>query len=359
MRITYFITGLGLGGAEIATIGLANKMAEGGHGVQLVYLSGINVHSGRVDPRVEVIGLGMKKTPVGFLQALRKARKIIRAFRPDIVHAHMFHAVLFARLMRLGVKIPRLIGTEHTKNIESKIRMFAYRVTDCLSDLNTNVSQEALDYFVSKKAFGKRKSRAMYNGIDTKRFSPSRQAGDDVRKKYGIGCDEFLWLNAGRLAPAKDQLNLLLAFKQMESGRLMIVGEGELREELERQIETMDLSDRVVMAGAHFDVENFYNAADCFVLSSAWEGFGMVLAEAMACGVPVISTDAGGCAEVVQNREFMVFVRRPDQLAEKMLYIRRMSREERAKIGEQNRSLSFRFDLDMILKQWEEIYNTI
>ncbi len=359
MKLAYFITGLGLGGAEVITLDLAKKALQAGHEVIIVYLSPTDALAGGVPPEIRLFSLGMKKTPAGVLKALGKARRILHEFAPDVVHSNMVHSNIFTRLLRLRIRFPALICSEHTKNIGSAGRMLAYRLTDRLSDLNTNVSQEAVDEFVSRKIFRRRGATVMYNGIDTALFSPDKEAGKGIRKQYGIGENEFLWLNVGRLTEAKDHANLLRAFRRVGSGRLMIVGEGELRPDIEALIVALRLTDRVILAGAHSSVVDFYNAADCFVLSSAWEGFGIVLAEAMSCGLPVLATDAGGCVEVVQNSCFIVPVRRDDLLASKMSYVYSLSEEQHRQIGEQNRELASKFDLDTIWKQWERIYATI
>lgn len=357
MRIAYFITGLGLGGAEIVTIGIANEMVRRGHDVLLVYLTGGNAHAPVIDPRVEVVGLGMRKSPAGLFGALRKARKLLRRFRPDVVHGNMVHANLFVRILRLFAGIPRLVCSEHSKNIEGRGRMWAYRGTDFLSDVNTNVSQEATDHFIAAKAFGPRKSFAMYNGIDLRCFTPDAEARARIRREYGIPDDEFLWINVGRLTEAKDQANLLRAFEKTGFGWLMIVGEGKLRGVLEQRIGKMPLGGRVVLTGAHTNVADYYRAADCFVLSSAWEGFGIVLAEAMSCGLPVLSTDSGGCAEVVDDPCRMVPVCDSDALAARMKEMCRLGAEERAAIGAANRQKAKRFDLVKICDRWEQIYS--
>lgn len=124
------------------------------------------------------------------------------------------------------------------------------------------------------------------------------------------------------MTPAKDHVNLLLAFKETCSIcpdiKLLIVGDGELKKELEEKVKELKLINNVIFAGAHIHIEDYYSAADCFVLSSAWEGFGLVLAEAMAANLPVLTTDAGGCAEVVDDYEYVVPTHDPFLLADKM-----------------------------------------
>lgn len=360
MKIIYLITGLGIGGAESITINLANWMYTNGEQVTLIYLGGENKQSAAILPGIHIINLNMRKTPFQFLNALLKAKKIVKEIQPDVVHAHMIHANIFARLLRLICYIPFLISTEHSKNIGSGLRMWLYRITDGLSDLDTNVSFEATDYFIVRKAFNLRKTITMYNGIDLNRFKRNILIHHSLRQMYQIEENEFVFLNVGRLVPAKDHKNLFDAFELlMKKGvvaKLLLVGDGELRKDLEREVEKKNLSGKVIFAGMHKNTEDYYNAANCFVLSSAWEGFGLVLGEAMACELPVISTNAGGCAEVVNNPEYVVPVRDPQTLSKAMEGIYRMSMASRRLLGKQNRDSVQRFGLEKICRHWREIY---
>lgn len=358
MGIAYFITGLILGGAETVTVGIANEMAQRGHRVMILYMTGENAHAERIAPNVTVVGLNANKTPWGIAAAMIKSRKIINRFRPDVVHSNMVHANIFARILRFTTKMPLLISTEHTKNIGRRLRMLAYRLTDSLSDINTNVSQEALDFFIKTHAFKAGKSFTVYNGIDLSRFIKNNENRTKIRERYGIAADEFLFINVGRLTPAKDQINLLEAFAKVDKGRLMIAGQGELENELAAKIRELGLTDKVILIGAQSNVVDFYNAADCFVFSSAWEGFGIVLVEAMACELPVITTDAGGCAEVVDNPYWVVPVRNSISLASKMSEIYNLSYDERLMLGIENRLKAERFDITEVCNKWEEIYRT-
>lgn len=149
--------------------------------------------------------------------------------------------------------------------------------------------------------------------------------------------------------PAKDHKNLLQAFKIVHEKnsniKLNCVGDGVYIKDIIAYSIELGLSDSVIFTGSKNNVVDYYDTADCFVLSSAWEGFGIVLVEAMACELPVISTDCGGTKEVVQDDFFLVPIKNPRLLAEKMLMMSRMVLEEKNKIGKSNRGKIFKFEI--------------
>ena len=362
MNILYIITGLGIGGAEKVTVDLANLMQDKGNNVAILYLYGDNQYTSLIYKSIFVKGLSMSKTPKSFYLSLIKAREILKKFRPDVVHAQMFHANIFARFLRFFYKIPLLICTEHSKNIESKIRMRLYQITDFLSDVNTNVSREATEYFISHHAFSDLKSFPMYNGIYLEKFEKSNESKLVLKNKIGLENNEFVFLNVGRLVQAKDQTSLLLAFSDFLktyklNAKLVIVGEGPLRDNLCNYINNLDIRENVILAGFHSNVSEYYTAADCFVLSSLWEGFGIVLAEAMSCGLPVITTDAGGCREVVEDSRFVISLQNPQEITLKMKEIFDMSLEERDMLGNMNSIRAKKFDINIIGEKWTQIYS--
>lgn len=363
MRICYCITGMGLGGAEVITCKLANLMSARGHTVSILYLTGTNVHTDRLDPRIECLGLGMHKTPWGLFKALRRAGKYLKAFRPDVVHAQMVHANLFTRLLRIaGSSAHYLICSEHNYEVGGRIRMLAYRWTDRWSDLNTNVSRDATQRFIREKAFSAHKSLTVYNGVEVDRLIPTTVGRKTVRELYGITDDKILLLNAGRLNEAKDQAGLIDAFAIAATRDdrivLIIIGQGELQQELQERIERYGLAARIVLAGAHPNVGDYYSAADIFVLSSAWEGLPMVILEAMGYGLPIITTAVGGAEETVANDDWIVPPRDPAALAEAIERMSSLTDDERRGIGTGNREKVRGFDIEQICDQWERIYNS-
>jgi len=358
MKIAYIITGLGVGGAEVVTIDIANRMAQNNNEVMLLYLTGKNAHEHRISPNVNVVGLNMQKTPLGFIKSLFKARSILKKLQPDIIHAHMFHACIFARVLRLIFWRQKLICTEHNKNIEGSFRMKLYRYSNSLSNFNTNVSREAVDYFIEQKAFKLANSKVVYNGIELSRFKQNTVARQTIRQQYGLKDTDFLFITIGRLTEAKDHHNLIAAFSVLRDAKLMIVGVGDLLDSLKTFAEEKGVSNNLIFAGGHTNVEDFYNAADCFVLSSAWEGLPIVFLEAMASSLPIITTDISDCKFIIGD-DFVVPIRNSSQLANKMQHIQAMSSEERQAIGLKNREKANMFDVTYIVSEWMTIYSTV
>jgi glycosyltransferase involved in cell wall biosynthesis len=136
----------------------------------------------------------------------------------------------------------------------------------------------------------------------------------------------------------------------------MIVGSGELLEELKKFVYKEKISNYVIFTGAQNNIENYYSAVDCFVLNSSWEGFGIALVEAMSVGLPVITTEAGGaCKEILQNNDFIIPIKNSEILFSKMKYMLEHN-DQRLKSGVENKEKSKRFDVELISNQWFDIY---
>ncbi|OYQ70469.1 glycosyl transferase [Wohlfahrtiimonas chitiniclastica] len=353
MKVLYLITGLGLGGAEKVVVELADQMVKRGHTVCIAYLKG-NIVVKPKSESVQMISLGLE-SPKKLLKALYNFRQLIRQFKPDVVHAHMVHANIFARLARLMCKIPKLICTAHSSNEGGKARMIAYRYTDGLSDLNTNVSQEALDIYIAKKAFNIHKSLVVYNGIDVTHFSPSFPLKDEFRQ------EKIQFLSVGRLVDAKDYPNLLYAIAQViqrnQNVHFSITGDGELRPTIEALIEQLGIGQYVTLLGRRDDVPDLMRQADCFILSSKYEGFGLVVAEAMACGTFVIATDCGGVKEVMGGYGYLVPPSSADALESKIIEFLHLSEDEQTHNNECAMTyVHEKFNLHNIAQQWEYLY---
>ncbi|WP_312077259.1 glycosyltransferase [Leclercia sp.] len=362
MKILFVITGLGLGGAEKQVCLLADKLTSYHHQVKIISLT--SAASNIVLPSnksIEVISIDMKKNPLGFIKGVLNIRKIIKNFSPDIVHGHMFHANIISRLATLWKqKKVVVISTAHNKNEGGSLRMLAYRLTDWLCDKCTNVSKEALDEFIRVKAFRSEKSITMYNGIDVDKFRFNVSSRNIIRSELNINDDEVLLLAVGRLTEAKDYPNLLDALCLLPSHfKLAILGDGHLHASISALIKNLNLQTRVSLLGVRDDVSPYYSACDIFVLASRWEGFGLVVAEAMSCERLVVGTDSGGVREVIGDDNFLVPISDSVQLAEKIKCLILNNEDNKKIIATRNRQYILNnFSIESVITQWQDIYQS-
>jgi len=363
MRIVYILTSLGMGGAERQTLALASLMQKRGHTVALMVLR--PKLSDEWPNSLPTVHLDMRRTARSLLHSLRRGQSFLRQFQPDLLHSHSFHANLVARLLRVSVRTPRLLCTVHNVYEGGWHRMLLYRLTDPLTTFTTAVSVAAKQSFVRCKAVPDEKCAVVCNGIDVAEFVPSAERRARVRMEMSAG-GKFIWLAAGRIVPAKDLSNLLRAFSLLRGNRtdfrLWIAGET-VGAELERVrvlAQQLGLSDSVCWLGLRRDLPALLDAADGFVLASAWEGMPLVIGEAMAMEKVVAATDVGGVRELAGEAALLAPCRDPDALAQAMLKAMWMSPEERGALGRAARErIVERFDVEARAREWDDLYSAL
>jgi glycosyltransferase involved in cell wall biosynthesis len=352
-----------MGGAERQTLALAERMADRGHAVALLAL--MPCLSEEWPTTLDLCHLDMRKTPFSVLAGLAKGRRFLLKFRPDLAHSHCFHANIVARLLKLVVPATIVLSTVHNVYEGGWPRMLAYRLTDGLSCRTTVVSAAAARRYVRLKAVPQRKCVVLSNGIDTVEFVPDPKRC--ARTRTGMGANgEFIWLAVGRIVAAKDVPNLLRAFAQVRALRtdahLWVAGEAVGMElaRVRELAEELGLGDVVRWLGLRREMPALLDAADGFVLSSAWEGMPLAVGEAMAMEKPVVATDVGGVRELLGEAGVIVPSRDPDALATAMLELMRRTPEERRALGCQARErIISNFSMDARADEWEAQYRTL
>lgn len=355
MRILYVITGLGQGGAERVVCDLADEMCQRGHDVKIAYLTG----SGITQPlhqEIELIKIGLTNI-FSLTKAYMTLSKIIKSYQPDIVHSHMVHANILTRLVKLLTPMNRLISTAHSSNEGSAIRMLAYRLTNHLADVSTNVSYTAVACFEARYAVPKGRMKTVYNGVNFDGFNYDPQASNKIKDELALDKDSKLILAVGRFNEAKNYFNLLMAIKSLKKRSvppfvLLIAGDGELRLKIERFIKELALDTEVILLGSRSDISTLMSACDVFVLSSDYEGLPTVLIEALACQANIVSTDVSGAHEIVGSYGKIVPTKQPEALAEAI--------EATLLIQQKNilgcQHAKSKFDLTLIANHWLKIY---
>ena len=361
--VVYLTTGLRLGGAEIQMSSLASGFVR--RGWRVIVVSMLPTDS-PLDNRlaasgVTVVSLDMRPG-VPNPTAIWKLAGMLRDYGADVLHSHMVKANILARLARKLANVPVQISTAHNTIEGGRWVQWAYRLTDSMADITTNVSRRAVDRYIEIRAVPADRIQLMRNGLDVSQFEQDHEGRQRCREELGV-TSSFVWIAVGRLAQAKDYRNMLDAFRTVVSrrsdARLLIVGNGPLEAEIAEKVKTLALAESVFMLGERNDVPALMNAADAYVMSSAWEGAPVVLLEAAASRLPIVATDVGGNSELVVQGKTGLLVRPhdPAALGDTMIRIMAASPEDRAEMGRSGRERTENeFGLEAILDQWEIMY---
>jgi glycosyltransferase involved in cell wall biosynthesis len=363
-RIVMLTTNLARGGAEAQVFRLSLELKRRGWDLAVISLLPPTSYGGALEAAgVRVFSLDMrsgKADPRGFF----RLAALLKRLRPQVLHSHMFHANLLARLARLVCPVPVVISTLHSAAesargaSSTRARDRLYRLTSPLANAVVAVSRAAAERHASCGAVRRETLRVIPNGVDTAVFRPDSERRARVRRELGFDSD-FVWLAAGRLMWKKDYATLLRAFGQLQGGALAIAGAGPLEDGLKRL--AAECGGCVRFLGQVDDMPAMMNAADGFVLSSLVEGLPVALLEAAASGLPAVATEVGGVREILgEEAGLVVPPGDPATLAAAMRRLAALSLEARERMSRAARALALaRFEVSMVVSQWEAAYGQL
>jgi glycosyltransferase involved in cell wall biosynthesis len=352
-----------VGGAEGQVIQLADGLLARGWRISVVALSGNGGEAAQklIASGAAFLSLKMRKglvDPRGWL----RFHRWLRHESPDLVHAHLPHAVWMARWSRLCAPVPVVLDSIHTSAIGSFGRRIGYRASSWLPDHTCAVSQDAANTYQSARMVLASRLTVLQNGVDVDFWHPDAAQRDSVRKSLRL-TDQFLWFAAGRLDPVKDYPVLLRAMAEIPRlTHLIIAGAGSREYELRRLIDELRLDERVRLLGFQSNVRPWMQAADGFVLSSRWEGLPTCLLEAGACCLPAVATAVAGTREVIIHGKtgFLATPCDSSALRSEMIRMMQLSWKERTAMGQNARQhIAENFRLSSVLDRWEALYREL
>jgi glycosyltransferase involved in cell wall biosynthesis len=311
-KISIILPNLNVGGAERLAVNLANDWINRGFNIEFVLMNDEGQLLKLLNPKISIVTFKVKKIRSLIFPLIGYMRKN----NSDVIWVNMWPITTVAVLAWiLSFRNGKLFITDHNQLSQSCVRemgvsryllglliRFSYPFATAATAVSNGVAADLSK--LSKLKIGTFK--VIYNpaaiGASSERLSEKQSEilwGKDF---------DFHILAVGSLKAQKNQELLIRAFSKLRvtyNAKLIILGEGELRGELERLIKVLKLESRVSLPGFRENPYPFFQSADMFVMSSNWEGFGNVIVEALECGIPVVSTDCpSGPAEILEGGRY-------------------------------------------------------
>lgn len=285
--------------------------------------------------------------------ALRELRRYFTSRKVDILHTHNTYPHFYGALAARWGGVPTVINTQHGRGCGPGWKsLWQFRVANRLADCVVGVSEDAARLCQEQDRASRSRIQCIWNGIDVERFSFSGPASQPTA------------ISVARLSPEKDFPTLLRAVRIVTHShrqfRLQIVGDGAERPRLEQLARELEIQNHVVFLGERKDVPELLRSAGFFVSSSKTEGISLTLLEAMAVGLPIVTTRVGGNPEIVLEGVTgkLVPALNPDALAAGIVQMidlqpqwPQMARAARQRVEEN-------FNIRGMIRQYEELYQT-
>jgi glycosyltransferase involved in cell wall biosynthesis len=242
------------------------------------------------------------------LRQLARLGGFFRRWRPDIVNPHLFRSTAIAAPVARATGVPHVVETYHGREGWRRGRLrgsFAFdRVIARLLDRVIAVSEAARRFLIEGKGYPADRIVVVPNGRDLSSFAPGGHR-DAMRKELGIDLGAPLIGVVGRLETQKGHRHLLDAWPRMiaefPDARLLVIGDGSLRAELEGQARALGIAESVTFLGFRSDVPRLLDAVDGLALPSLYEGMPLTVIEASAVACPVVATAVDGTPEVIED----------------------------------------------------------
>jgi len=302
----HVVQSLEIGGLENGVVNLLNRLSDDRFNHVVCCLT----HAGKLAERIQsqdvkIVEVGLPTDRFRF--PIITLRRLMRRWSPDILHTRGWGTIdgIFAAR---AAGVPWLIHGEHGREAfdpegRNRKRNVIRKIISPLVDRFVVVSDDLRVWLTRTVGISPLKVVTIHNGVDTLKFM--RDEREVARRMLGFDDSTFVLGTVGRLDPVKDHGSLLRGFASVADldrrARLVIVGDGQMRAQIESQVIALGIRERVRLLGERSDVAVLLKAFDVFTLTSIAEGISNTILEAMASGLPVVATRVGGNPELIEH----------------------------------------------------------
>ncbi|WP_349743785.1 TIGR03088 family PEP-CTERM/XrtA system glycosyltransferase [Roseateles cavernae] len=359
------------GGLENGVVNLINEMDPRAYRHAVLALTEVTEFRQRVR-RSDVQFIALHKPPGHGFWLYPKLYRLLRELRPAVVHTRNL-AALEVVVPAWAAGVPVRVHGEHGRDVgdldgthrgyQRLRRLYGLFVHRFVA-----LSRDLAGYLHGKVGLPEASIRQIYNGVDIRRFQPAAQREALAGCAFGAP-EHFIIGTVGRMQTVKDQTNLARAFALALQQRpdlrprlrLVMAGEGPLREQVLQLLAEAGVAELAWLPGERGDVAGWMRALDCFVLPSLAEGVSNTILEAMACGLPVIATAVGGNVELVEEGRsgFLVPPSDPQSMAARIIELADDGERARRLGAAGRRAVEQRFAMPVMVAGYQGLYDEL
>lgn len=315
IKLVYIISNVSLGGAQLLLFDIINYLRH----KEDLEITTIIINSGEFLKMFDEYGIkyiDLKEKGLINFNIFLKLKKILKEMKPDIVHTHLLHADFYGRIAAKQAGVPIIYSTCHNYsfhntgsdvNKSSVMNLFDNFVISYSKSNLVAISEIVEQYLINRNKSFKKITEVIYNGVNIakEQFKLTNIEIINFRKEHNISSDDFVITIPGRLEIQKGHSFFLDSIKdflkEKKNVKVLLLGEGRLKSEIDLQIKENDLSEYVYMLGFHTEIEKFVEISDLICVPSLWEGFGLVIVEAIIKKKIVLATNVGGIPEIIED----------------------------------------------------------
>lgn len=354
MRIIQVIPSLGVGGAERVCEGLAYEIEKLGHEVIVIslYTENTIITNQMLKKGCNIVFLN-KRTGIDF-KCVKKLRKIIRDYKPDAIHTHLY-ALKYVALACIGLDI-KIIHTVHNiaekeaNSIDQVINKLIFKTKKAFP---VALSDEIKKSIITRYAFKSTQVAVVENGVDLSRCI--------VKDNYEINGVVNI-IHVGRFFEQKNHAYMIKSMKTLREKfdiQLSFYGDGALLDECKKIVNDEGLQSIVLFKGVSDNIYTPLHSSDIFILPSKWEGLPIGLIEAMGTGLPIIASNVGGIPDMIENGESGILIDPVDGNLEEAITSLIENDRYRESIGRNAYLASDRFSASKMAKSYLLLYKKV